>query len=305
MVEKTDFIWMDGELVPWDDANVHILTHTLHYGLGAFEGIRAYETSDGGAAVFRLKDHIERIFRSCHIVMMEIPFTVDEIVDASLEVIRKNKLKGCYIRPLVYMGDGAMGLGANNPTRVSIITFPWGTYLGEEGLKNGIRVMVSSVTRMHVNINMVKAKICGQYTNSIMAKRIAMKLGMDETILLDDQGYVCEATGENIFVMKDGVITTPPTSSPILDGLTRHTVITLAKDLGYELIEQKLTRDQLYIADEIFLTGTAAEVTPIREIDFRTIGTGKPGPITKKLQAEYFAVVKGERDQYSSWLSRV
>ncbi|MFH2001367.1 MAG: branched-chain amino acid transaminase, partial [Planctomycetota bacterium] len=278
---------------------------TLHYGLGAFEGIRAYEFADGTAAVFRLREHIERIFNSCHIIMLEIPYSVDEIIDSCLEMVRRNKLRSCYIRPLVYMGDGAMGLGANNPTRVSIITFPWGTYLGEDGIQNGIRVLVSSFTRMHVNINMVRAKICGQYTNSILAKRLALMQGMDETILLDSQGYVCEATGENIFVIRKGIIQTPPTSSPILEGLTRDTVITLAKDLGYELIEQKLTRDELYIADEIFLTGTAAEVTPIREIDFRQIGTGKPGPITRKLQTEYFAVVKGERDQYSSWLSRV
>ena len=305
MVEKTDVIWMDGEFVPWDAANVHILTHTLHYGLGAFEGIRAYELTDGSAAVFRLKEHIERLFESCHIVMLEIPFTVDEIVEACLETIRRNKLGACYVRPLVYMADGAMGLGASNDVRVAIIAFPWGAYLGDEGIRNGIRVTVSSFTRLHVNINMVRAKICGQYTNSILAKRLAMKQGMDETLLLDSQGYVSEATGENIFMVRRNKIKTPPTSTPILEGLTRHSVITLARDLGYRLVEEKFTRDELYVADEVFLTGTAAEVTPIREIDFRAVGTGKPGPVTKKLQAEYFAVMRGEREKYQSWLTGI
>jgi branched-chain amino acid aminotransferase len=305
MVEKTDWIWMDGEMVSWDEANVHILTHTLHYGLGAFEGIRAYDLKTGGAAVFRLRDHIERLFKSCHVVMMEIPFTVDELVEASMQTIRKNNLNCCYIRPLVFMGEGAMGLGAINPTRVSIIAFPWGAYLGEEGLQNGIRVSISSFTRLHVNINMVRAKICGQYTNSIMAKRLAVLQGMDETLLLDSQGYVSEATGENIFIVRNGKIKTPPTSTPILEGITRETVITMAKDLGYEIEEMKFTRDELYIADEVFLTGTAAEVTPIREIDFRQIGTGRPGPVTQKIQAEYFATVMGERDKYASWLERI
>jgi branched-chain amino acid aminotransferase len=305
MVEKTEFIWMDGDFVPWDDANIHILTHTLHYGLGAFEGIRAYDLTSGSGAIFRLRDHIERLFNSCHIIMMDIPFSVDDLVDASLELVRKNKLTNCYVRPLVYMSDGAMGLGAVNPTRVSLIAFPWGAYLGEEGLKNGIRVGVSSFNRLHVNINMIRAKVCGQYTNSILAKRLAVQQGMDETILLDTQGFVSEATGENIFMVRKGTIKTPPTSTSILEGITRETVITMARDLKYELIEQKFTRDELYIADEIFLTGTAAEITPIREVDFRKIGTGLPGPITKKIQAEYFATVKGERDKYSSWLTRI
>jgi len=305
MVEKTELIWMDGEFVPWDDANVHILTHTLHYGLGAFEGIRSYKLTDGSSAVFRLQEHIERLFDSCHVMLMKIPFTVKEVVNACLDTVRKNGLEGCYLRPLVYMGDGAMGLGADNKTRISIIAFPWGAYLGEEGLRNGIRVAVSSFTRLHVNINMVRAKICGQYTNSILAKRLALLQGMDETILLDSQGYVSEATGENIFVVRNGIIKTPPTSAPILEGLTRDTIKTIAKDLGYKLIEEKFTRDEMYISDELFLTGTAAEVTPIKEVDYRAIGEGKPGPITKKLQSEYFATVKGERDKYSSWLDRL
>jgi branched-chain amino acid aminotransferase len=306
MVEKTDFIWMDGEFVPWDKANIHILTHTLHYGLGAFEGIRSYLLADEeSAAVFRLRDHIQRLFKSCHIIMMEIPFTEDEIVEACLETVRRNKLKACYIRPLVFMGDGAMGLGSINKTRVSVIAFPWGAYLGDEGLKKGIRVTISSFTRLHVNINMVRAKVCGQYTNSILAKRLALLQGMDETLLLDSQGYVSEGTGENIFIVRNGYIKTPPTSTPILEGLTRETVVTLARDLGYNLEETKFTRDELYIADEVFLTGTAAEITPIREIDFRTIGTGAPGPVTQKIQQEYFAVVKGERDKYNEWLDRI
>lgn len=305
MVEKTKFIWMDGELIPWDQANIHILTHSLHYGLGCFEGIRAYEANDGSASVFRLRDHIDRLIKSCHVIMMEVPYSVDEIVDACLLTVRENNLTGCYVRPLIFMGEGAMGLGAINPTRVSVIAFPWGAYLGEEGLMNGIRVSISSFTRLHVNINMVRAKICGQYTNSILAKRLAVLQGMDETLLLDSQGYVSEATGENIFMIRNGIIKTPPTSTPILEGITRETVITLAQDLGYELREIKFTRDELYIADEVFLTGTAAEVTPIREIDFRKIGEGKPGPVTKKIQSEYFAVVKGERPQYSSWLERI
>ena len=305
MVEKTDVIWMDGEFIPWEEANIHILTHTLHYGLGAFEGIRSYECTNGTAAVFRLRNHIERLFDSCHVVMMEIPFTIDELFDAALETIRKNKLTACYVRPLIYMADGAMGLGAVNPTRVAIIAFPWGAYLGEEGMKNGIRANISSFTRLHVNINMVRAKICGQYTNSIMAKRLAVALGMDETLLLDSQGYVSEATGENVFIVRNNYLKTPPTSTPILEGLTRDTVITLAKDMNIEVIQEKFTRDELYIADEVFLTGTAAEITPIREIDFRRIGEGVRGPVTKKIQKEFFAVVQGEREQYHHWLTRI
>ncbi len=305
MVEKSDFIWMDGEFVPWDKATVHVLTHTLHYGLGAFEGIRAYRLSDGSAAVFRLHDHIERLFKSCHIIMLEIPHKQDEIVEACLETIRRNKLGECYIRPLVYMSDGAMGLGSVNPSRVSITAFPWGAYLGDEGLKNGIRVTISSFTRLHVNISMVRAKVCGQYTNSILAKRLALMQGVDETLLLDSQGYVSEGTGENVFIVKNGCIKTPPTSTPILEGLTRETVITLAKNMKYKLVEEKFTRDELYIADEVFLTGTAAEVTPIREIDFRQVGEGKPGPVTKKIQKEFFAAVRGELGKYSSWLTDI
>jgi len=305
MVEKTDYIWMDGKFVPWDEANVHILTHTLHYGLGAFEGIRCYKQPDGSLGVFRLREHVNRLFDSCQVIQMEIPFTPDEIYEACLEAVRINKLQECYIRPLVYMGAGAMGLGAWNPTRVSIIAFPWGAYLGEEGMKNGIRTVISSFTRLHVNINMVRAKVCGQYTNSIMAKRLATQLGFDETILLDSQGYVSEGTGENLFAVRNGIIKTPPTSTPILEGITRNTVIQLCRDLGHEVWEIKFTRDELYTSREVFLTGTAAEVTPVREIDFRAVGTGKPGPISAEIQRQYFKTVGGELDQYSEWIDRV
>lgn len=305
MVEKTDYIWLDGEFIPWESANVHILTHTLHYGLGAFEGIRCYKLDDGGIGVFRLRDHVNRLFESCRIIMMEIPFSREEIYEVCLEIVRRNKLEECYIRPLVFMGDGAMGLGASNDTRISVIAFPWGAYLGEEGIRNGIRTITSSFTRLHVNINMVRAKVCGQYTNSILAKRLAMLQGFDETIFLDSQGYACEGSGENLFIIRNGTIRTPPTSAPILEGFTRDTAIRMARDLGVEVMETRFTRDDMYISDEIFLTGTAAEVTPVREIDFRTIGNGKPGPVTQKIQNRYFKAIRGGIDGYSSWIDRV
>ncbi len=305
MVEKTDYIWLDGEFIPWDSANVHILTHTLHYGLGAFEGIRCYKLVDGGLGVFRLQDHITRLYESCHVIMMEIPFPREKIVETCLEIVRRNKLQDCYIRPLVFMGDGAMGLGASNATRIGVIAFPWGAYLGEDGLENGIRVITSSFTRLHVNVNMVRAKVCGQYTNSIMAKRLAMLQGFDETIFLDSQGYACEGSGENLFIVRNGEIRTPPTSAPILEGFTRDTAIRIAKDLGINVIEDGFTRDDMYIAEEVFFTGTAAEITPVCEIDFRQIGTGKPGPVTKAIQGRYFDAIRGKIDDYTSWIDRV
>jgi len=305
MVEKTEFIWMDGAFIPWDDANVHILTHTLHYGLGAFEGIRCYKLADGSPGIFRLREHVDRIFDSCRIIMLDIPFTPEEICNACLEIVRRNRLEDCYIRPLVFMGDGAMGLGAQNDVRVAIIAFPWGAYLGEEGLKNGIRTIVSSFTRMHVNINMVRAKVCGQYTNSILAKRLAMMQGFDETILLDSQGFVSEGSGENLFALRNGTIKTPPTSTAILEGITRDCVIQICKDLDFKLLEMKFTRDELYISDEVFLSGTAAEITPVREIDSRTIGNGKAGEVTKTIQDRYFKAVRGEIPAYSRWIEKV
>lgn len=305
MVEKTDYIWMDGEFVKWDDAQIHILTHTLHYGLGAFEGIRCYKLDDGSLGVFRLRDHVNRIFDTCRIIMMEIPFTPDDLYDACLEIVRRNKLEDCYIRPLVYMGEGAMGLGAQNPIRVSIIAFPWGAYLGEDGIENGIRCAISSFTRLHVNINMVRAKVCGQYTNSILAKRLATMQGFDETILLDSQGYVSEGSGENIFAVRNGTIKTPPTSTPILEGFTRDCVLQICRDMGQEVNEIKFTRDELYTASEVFLTGTAAELTPVTEIDFREIGSGRPGPLTKEIQGRYFSALRGGVPEYDHWIDRV
>ncbi|HSA58952.1 MAG TPA: branched-chain-amino-acid transaminase [bacterium] len=303
-MQKTEFIWMDGKMVPWDQAQVHVLTHTLHYGLGVFEGIRAYE-GPKGTAVFRLKEHIDRLFDSAHILQMKIPFTREQVMEATREVLRVNKLKHGYIRPLVFMGDGEMGLHALNPIRVIIAAWPWGTYLGEEGVKNGIRLKMSSFTRHHVNAVLNKAKACSNYVNSILAKREALKAGYDEALLLDPEGYVAEASGENIFIVKNGIVKTTPTGASILDGITREAVITVLKDEKIPVVEQKFTRDEVYLADEVFLTGTAAEITPIRELDDRTIGTGKPGPVTKKIQETFFSIVRGGNEKYSGWLDRV
>ncbi len=305
-IQKTDKIWVDGELVDWDAATDHVLTHTLHYGLGAFEGIRAYESADGRTAIFRLEDHIDRLFESCKIATIEVPFTRDEICKASVELIRVNKLKRAYIRPLVYLGSGALGLGTfEPPTRTVVAAFEWGAYLGSEGLTKGIRCKVSAFRRAGVDAMMSKGKICGQYVTSILAKRDALKSGYDEAILLDQNGLVTEGSGENIFMVKRGVIFTPPKTAAILSGITRETIISLALDLDYELVERSFTRDVLWTADEAFFTGTAAEVTPIREIDDRQIGSGEPGPITRRLQDRYFAAVKGADESHSHWLTAV
>jgi len=282
MVEKVSKIWMDGELIPWEEAKVHVLTHTLHYGLGVFEGIRCYLCSDGRSGIFRLKEHIDRLFGSALIGEIEIPFSREEIMEACKETVKVNGLKEAYIRPIVFIGEGVMGVHPqDNPIHVAIVTWRWGAYLGEEALKRGTRIKTSSYTRHHVNAMMTKAKICGNYVNSVLAKREAMRLGYDEALMLDTEGYVAEASGENIFMVKDGVIkTTPPTA--ILAGITRDSVITIARDKGYPLVEEKFTRDELYTADEVFFTGTAAEVTPIREIDDRKIGAGVPGPVTRE-----------------------
>jgi len=302
-LEKVSKIWMDGELVDWDDANVHILTHTLHYGSGVFEGIRAYETSDG-PAVFRLTEHIERLFRSAKMLMIEIPYSVQQLVDAVKETVRVNEVDSCYIRPLVYLGYGEMGLNPlSSPVNVSVAVWPWGTYLGDEGLKHGVRMKVSSWRRQDPNINPPAAKGTGIYINSILAKVEAIKAGYDEAILLSPDGYVSECTGENIFVVRDGVLTTPPLYAGALEGLTRDSVITIARDLGYEVREQNILRTDLYIADEAFVSGTAAEVVPIREVDDRLIG--EPGEITRKIQETYFATVRGEVEQYKGWLEHV
>lgn len=303
MIQKSEKIWLDGDFVNWDDANIHILTHTLHYGLGVFEGVRCYLCDDGSSAVFRLKEHVDRLFDSAHIAEISIPFSREQITHAILDTLKVNKQKEGYIRPLVFIGDGAMGVHPHdNPVRVAIITWPWGAYLGAEGLKNGIRVKISSFTRHHVNIMMTKAKICGNYVNSILAKKEVTTEGYDEAILLDPEGYVCEATGENIFIVKDGILKTPPLTS-ILPGITRDAVITLAKDMGIIVVEERFSRDELYISDETFFTGTAAEVTPIREVDNRVIGKGRPGPITQKIQQVFFDIVRGNNEGYKHWLT--
>lgn len=304
-MQKAEKIWLDGKMVPWDEAKVHVLTHTLHYGLGVFEGIRAYEGKKG-TAVFRLKEHIRRLFNSAHILMMKIPYSQEQVMEACREVLRINKLKHGYIRPIAFIGDGEMGLHAvDNPIRVSIAAWPWGTYLGEEGLKKGIRAKVSSFSRHHINATLNKAKACANYVNSILAKREALKAGYDEAVLLDTDGYVAEATGENIFIVKEGIVKTTPAGASILDGITRDSVMTIFRDLKIEVREQKFTRDEMYLADEVFLTGTAAEITPIREIDDRPIGTGKPGPLTKEAQEIFFSIVKGENPKYKDWLDFV
>jgi branched-chain amino acid aminotransferase len=294
---------MDGKFVPWKDANVHILTHTLHYGLGVFEGIRCYKGKNG-SAIFRLQDHIDRLFDSAHIFNTDLPFSKKEIFDATVETVKKNKLEECYIRPIGYIGYGTMGIYTEAPMQVSIAAWPWGAYLGDDGLNNGIRVKVSSYTRHHVNITMTRAKATGVYFNSQLAKREAKTAGYDEALLLDPSGYVAEGSGENVFMVRKGVIKTTPLTS-ILDGITRDTIMTLAREMKYEVKEELFTRDEMYIADEAFFTGTAAEVTPIRELDNRTIGTGKPGPITKKLQDAYFAVVQGKSAKHKKWLTKI
>lgn len=303
--DKDGKIWMDGKLVEWRDAKVHVLTHTMHYGCGAFEGVRAYETVNG-AAIFRMEDHTKRFFNSAKILRMKMPFTQEEMNQAQKEVIRANNLKSCYIRPLVWVGSESLGVSAkNNTVHVMIAPWSWGAYLGEEGLAKGISVMISSFTHHHVNATMTKAKTVSNYTNSILANREATDNGFDEAVMLNPAGYVCEGSGENIFVIKDGVIYTPTTSSGALDGITRNTIIHLAADLGYNVVEKDMTRDELYIADELFFTGTAAEVTPIRAVDRIEIGQGCRGPITEKIQKAFFDLVAGNNEKYAHWLAKV
>ncbi|MFP6654948.1 MAG: branched-chain amino acid transaminase [Myxococcota bacterium] len=294
-------IWLDGQFVKWSEANIHILTHTLHYGLGVFEGIRCYAGVDGRSAIFRLPEHLRRLFDSAKINLMEIPFTPLEIEEAILESLRRNNLAEGYVRPLVFIGAGAMGLHpGDNPIRVSVIAWAWGKYLGEEGVAKGIRAKISTFARHHVNAKMTNGKTCGDYVNSILAKREALLDGYDEAIMLDTQGLVSECTGENIFMVRDGKIRTPSSYS-VLDGITRASMIEVARDLGFEVEETQLTRDDLYLADEIFLTGTAAEVTPIREIDHREIGDGRRGPVTEQLQTAFFDIVTGANPKYNRW----
>ena len=300
---KSEQIWMDGEMVAWDDAKVHILTHSLHYGLGVFEGIRAYETSQG-AAVFRLTSHMKRLFNSAQILMMDIPFTVEELIEATKETVRVNGLKSCYIRPLAYLGYGEMGLNPLlSPVQVSIAVWPWGAYLGDEGIQHGVRMKISSWQRHDPNAMPPAAKCTGMYVNSSLAKVEAIKGGYDEAILLSPQGFVSECTGENLFIVKNGRIITPPVSAGALEGITQDCVRTIARDLDVEYVEANLLRSDLYTADEAFLSGTAAEVVPIRSVDDREIG--EPGPITRAVQEQFFAAVRGEIDRYKDWNEHV
>ena len=303
-MEPSEKIWMDGQFVAWNDAKVHVLTHTLHYGLGAFEGIRCYKGRNG-SGIFRLQEHVDRLFESAHIAMLTMPYDKKQVTEAIVETVRTNRLEACYIRPLVYIGYGVMGLyPGDNPIRLAVAAWKWGTYLGEDALTKGIRAKVSSFTRHHVNIAMTRAKISGQYVNSILAKCEVKASGFDEAIMLDPEGYIAEGTGENIFVVRRGRVKTTPLTS-ILEGITRDSVMVLARERQIPIGEERLTRDDLYVADEVFLTGTAAEITPVREIDGRRIGSGAAGPVTRQLQAAFFDVVRGDDSSHAAWLTRV
>jgi branched-chain amino acid aminotransferase len=304
MIQTTEKIWFDGKFVPWHEANVHVMCHSLHYGVGVFEGIRSYKCSDGKSAIFRHKEHVARLFDSAKIMEMAIPFTQEEVRGAIVETLKVNNLPEGYVRPLSFIGCGGMGVfPGNNPVHLIIAVWPWGAYLGEEALEKGIRVRTSSFTRHHVNVMMTKAKVCGNYVNSVLAKREALADGYNEALMLDTEGYVAEASGENIFIVKNSIIKTTPLG-PILGGITRESIIALARDMGYTVIEERFTRDELYSADEAFFTGTAAEITPIREVDRRTIGAGTSGPVCKLLQQEFFRIVRGDNLKFAEWLDR-
>jgi len=304
-VQQADLIWMNGEFVKWEDAKVHVLTHGLHYGTGVFEGVRCYDT-EIGPAVFRHQDHIDRLWRSAGLYWMDIPYTKEEFRKATLDLIARNGMRSCYIRPLVYRGYGTMGLfPLDAPVDVAIAVWEWGSYLGDDGKANGVRAKVSSWRRISPDSLIPQAKACGQYLNSILAKVESHKAGYEEGILLDDKGNVCEGTGENIFVVRDGVISTPPLTAAILGGINRDVAITIARDLGHELVERDISRGELYLADEVYVTGTAAELTPIREIDDHAIGTGKPGPVTKSVQSLFEDALYGRAPQYRDWLDPV
>lgn len=298
-------IWLDGKLVPWQDAKVHVLTHTFHYGLGVFEGVRAYHTADRGTCIFRMKEHTDRLFRSAHILQMDMPWDKDTLNEAQREVVRVNGLEEGYLRPMCFLGSEGMGLRADNlKTHVMVAAWPWPSYMDPEARDRGIRVRTSSYTRHHVNITMCKAKANGNYINSILALREALDSGCEEALMLDNEGYVAEGSGENFFMLRDGVIYTPDLTS-CLDGITRRSLFQIAADEGYEVRERRITRDEVYICDEAFFTGTAAEVVPIRELDGRQIGAGRRGPITEKLQAIYFEAVRGKQARYADWLTPV
>lgn len=302
--ERDGVIWFDGKMTPWRDAKIHVLSHSLHYGMSVFEGVRCYD-ADGGPAVFRLQDHTRRLFQSAHIMEMKIPFSQEQIREAQTAVVRENQYDSCYIRPLAFYGAHALGLSAtDNPVHVIVAAWPWGTYLGEDGIKNGIRVKTSSFTRHHVNSSMCLSKTGGHYVNSIMAHAEAVRCGCQEALLLDADGFAAEGAGENLFIVRDGKIYTPELAS-VLRGITRDSVIQLAAELGYPVEETRLTRDAVYCADEAFFTGTAAEVTPVRELDGRVIGKGGRGPITEALQTAFFECARGRRAGYESWLTKV
>ena len=304
MADRDGLIWYDGKMVPWRDATTHVLTHSLHYGLSVFEGLRAYKTARG-TAIFRLKEHTDRLFNSAHIYMMKLPWDRATLMDAQRQVVRENKLDSCYVRPIAFYGSEKMGVSPKGASvHVAIAAWPWGAYLGADGLEKGIRVKTSSFARHHVNVTMARAKIASTYANSILANMEALDHGYDEGLLLDVDGFVAEGAGENLFIVKDGVIHEPEIASA-LTGITRNTIHRLAKDLGFDLVTKRLTRDDVYIADEAFFTGTAAEVTPIRELDGRQIGTGRRGPITEKLQSAFFDIVNGRSEKYNDWLAYV
>jgi len=305
LADRDGKIWMDGQMVEWRDAKIHVLTHTLHYGCGAFEGVRAYD-AQGGTAIFRLQDHTQRLFNSAKILRMAIPFSMEQVNEAQRAVVRANGLQSCYIRPLVWIGDKKLGVSPKgNDIYVMVAAWAWGAYLGEEGMKRGIRVRTSSYARHHVNITMTQAKTVSNYTNSILANMEATDDGYDEAVLLDNAGFVSEGSGENVYIVKDGVVYTPDLSAGALDGITRSTVLQVCKDLGIEVVQKRITRDECYIADEMFFSGTAAEITPIREYDRLQIGSGSRGPVTEKIQTAFFDVVNGRNAKYAHWLTKV
>ncbi|TAM52084.1 MAG: branched-chain amino acid transaminase [Burkholderiaceae bacterium] len=305
MADRDGKIWMDGEMVDWRDAKIHVLTHTLHYGCGAFEGVRAYDTV-GGTAIFRLEEHTERLLNSCKILRMKVPFGKEALMEAQKAVVRENELESCYLRPLTWIGDKKLGVSPKgNDIHVMVAAWAWGAYLGEDGMTRGIRVKTSSYTRHHVNITMTQAKAVSNYTNSILANTEATDDGYDEALLLDASGFVSEGSGENVFIVKDGVVYTPDLSAGALNGITRNTTLHICKDLGLEVVQKRITRDEVYIADEAFFTGTAAEVTPIRELDRIEIGSGSRGPITGKIQSAFFDIVNGRNPKYTHWLAKV
>ena len=302
--DRDGVIWLDGQFVPWRDAKIHVLTHTLHYGMGVFEGVRAYK-AEQGTSIFRVQEHTDRLFRSAHIMNMPVPYDKQTLIEAQCAAVKDNQLESAYIRPMLFYGSEGLGLRADNlKVHAMVAAWSWGSYLGAEGLEKGIRIKTSSFTRHHVNISMCKAKANGHYINSMLALQEALSCGYDEALLLDTEGYIAEGSGENIFIVRDGVIYTPELTSA-LDGITRATILTLAADFNYTVKEKRITRDEVYVADEAFFTGTAAEVTPIRELDTRVIGSGTRGPVTEKLQSAYFDLVHGKNNKYSEWLTPI